>query len=193
MLDAQRDRQLNGFNIDDKADYYSPDYNLDFSGYDILDFQVSCDLFNDIAGKSKEFAWSDLGQQYKILLEEVHEINDGLELRDIEEVLDGTVDTLVVALGMLQKLKEAGIDVSKALRKTAENNLTKFPKDIKVVDATVKAFIDAGLSVSVEYNKYVGCYVIKDQNDKIRKPIDFVSNDLKDCIPDKLLKYGLPE
>lgn len=185
MREKQMNDSNNGFNIDD--------LDIAYGGYDILDFQVSCDLFNDIAGKSKQYAWSDLGQQYKILLEEVHEINEGLELRDIEDVLDGTVDTLVVALGMLQKLKAAGIDVEKALKKTAENNLTKFPKEIEVVDATVKSFTDTGQSVTVEYNKYFDRYVIKDKNDKIRKPINFVSNDLKDCIPDKLLKYGLPE
>ena len=90
---------------------------------------------------------------------------------------------MVTAIGLLQKLENLGMNVNKALYKTAVNNLSKFPTTEAVAIETVEMYERQGIDVVVEFKSKYDVYVIKDANDKVRKPSDFVSNDLKDCIP----------
>ena len=72
--------------------------------HELLDFQKLCDDFNIIADKHDKVKLSDIEAQYKLIYEEVKEIKEkGIDQNNVEEVLDGTIDVLVTALGMLQK------------------------------------------------------------------------------------------
>lgn len=154
--------------------------------YDMQDFQSDCYMFNRLAGKDKFVSHKDLTEQFKLIVEELKETCDGLATNNPEEVLDGTVDVMVTAIGLLQKLENLGMNVNKALLKTADNNLSKFPESEMIAIETAEMYERQGIDVKVEYKSEYDVYVIKDANDKVRKPSNFVSNDLKDCIPENL-------
>ena len=165
------------------------DLEFDYQ-YSFQDFASDCYLFNELAGKDKQCSYRDIYQQCNLIYEEVNEITDGIYQNNHEEVLDGAIDVLVVTLGLLQKLEELGVDVSKAMQKTAINNFSKFPTDRVITVASVDTLKEKGVDCSFEYNEEYKVYVIKDTNDKVRKPVDFVSNDLLDCIPSELQELG---
>ena len=169
------------FDTDYENDFWGSDFGKDYS---ISDFKDDCDLFNDIADKSNLYSIADLEAQYDLIKEEVDEIRDGLVNKDLEEILDGCIDTLVVTLGLLQKLENAGIDTKQALELTAQNNLSKFTSSEDTAIASVESYTKKGIQVESNYNDYLKVYILKDANGKVRKPIDFESNDLKCCISD---------
>jgi hypothetical protein len=164
-----------------------PIYNMTYS---FEDFASDCYLFNELAGKDKQCSYKDIYQQSLLINEEVNEILCGVTDNNPEEVLDGCIDVLVVTLGLMQKLEQLGVDVSKAMQKTAMNNFSKFPSDFMIAQESVVELKRKGVECRAEYNADYELYVIKDANDKVRKPLDFVSNDLLDCIPEVLQQDG---
>ena len=163
--------------------------------YDILEFQMDCYSFNDIAGKDKLCSLKDIEFQYNLILEETKEIKDrGIDKNNVKEVLDGVMDVMVTALGLMQKLEYLGINVRKAMRDTAYNNLTKYPSDERTaIETAIKYEQEGRIAVKVEYNSEYELFVIKDTKDKVLKPIGFESNDLSNCIPEDLLLNGFKE
>jgi len=161
--------------------------------YSFNDFKQDCHAFNEIAGKDAQASLKQMLQQLTLIEEEVQEIKEGLHENNVLETLDGVVDVLVVTLGMLQKLEALGVDTTKALKDTAENNLTKYPADIATAVASQKYLAKQGVEATVEYNPKYDLYVLKDKNQKVRKPWDFQSNDLTECIPLQLMLDGFED
>ena len=161
--------------------------------YDFNEFVEQCYAFNEIAGKASQASLKQMLQQLALIEEEVQEIKEGLHENNVLETLDGVVDVLVVTLGMLQKLQALGIDTTKALKQTAENNLTKYPADIATAVASQKYLAKQGTEVTVEYNPKYDLYVLKDKQQKVRKPWNFQSNDLTECIPVQLMLNGFED
>lgn len=162
--------------------------------YNISDFQLDCYAFNEIAGKDKLSTLKDIEFQYNLILEETKEIKDkGIDKNNAKEVVDGVVDVMVTALGLMQKLELLGIDMNKAMRDTAYNNLTKYPSEERTAIETAQMYEQDGVQVIVEYNSEYDLFVIKNLKDKIMKPIGFESNDLSNCIPEDLLQNGFKE
>ena len=126
-----------------KNDMFVDDYN-------IADFQIDCDAFNSIAGKDQKTTHKDLCRQYYLIEEELLETRVGLAKNDLEEVLDGTIDVLVTTLGMLQKLKNLGFDISKAMLITAENNHSKYPVTEAVAIETAEMYEKEDVDVDVK-------------------------------------------
>jgi NTP pyrophosphatase (non-canonical NTP hydrolase) len=151
--------------------------------YEIQDFEYQQDLFNLMAGTANKTDRNDLLDQLNLINEEASEISDGLRKKDSVEVLDGAIDTLFVVLGFIQKLKMKGYVTYEAMQRVAENNLSKFPKDFEIVAKTIKHYKSQGIDCHYEYLEDYGRYVIRDSNNKVRKPIDFVPVDLSDCVP----------
>ena len=159
--------------------------------YNIADFQMDCFAFNEIANKHNKTTLKDIEFQYKLILEETKEIKEkGIDKNDVKEVLDGCIDVLVTALGLLQKLEYLGVDTNKAMRDTAYNNLTKYPAKEYTAISTAQMYEEEGIPVQVDFNSEYELFVIKNCNDKVMKPIDFESNDLSNCIPKELLQKG---
>ena len=162
--------------------------------YDISEFQMDCYAFNDIAGKDSQCSLKDIEFQYNLILEETKEIKEkGIDHNNAKEVVDGVVDVLVTALGLAQKLEYLGVDMNKAMRDTAYNNLTKYPSDERTAIETAQKYEQDGTQVYVEYNSDYELFVIKNMKDKVMKPVGFESNDLSDCIPEDLLTNGFKE
>jgi hypothetical protein len=162
--------------------------------YNISDFQDDCYAFNEIAGKDKLCTLKDIEFQYNLILEETKEIKEkGIDKNNAKEVTDGVVDVLVTALGLVQKLEHLGVDMNKAMRDTAYNNLTKYPSDEYIAIQTAQMYEQDGVQVTVEYNSEYELFVIKNMKDKVMKPVGFESNDLSNCIPEDLLLNGFKE
>lgn len=162
--------------------------------YNISDFQMDCYAFNEIAGKHNKTSLKDIEFQYKLILEETKEIKDkGIDKNNVKETLDGVIDVMVTALGLLQKLEYLGVDTNKAMRDTAYNNLTKYPSKELTAIQSAMMYEAEGNVVNVEYNSEYELFVIKNWNDKVMKPIGFESNDLSNCIPKELLEKGFQD
>ena len=158
--------------------------------YTFDDFKIDVYAFNEIAEKDKAATHLDLCKQFSLITEELKETADGLRDNNPVEVLDGVVDVLVTALGLLQKLEALGFNTQKALYKTADNNLSKYPADEVDAICTAQMYEDSGTTVEMTYNSTYDLFVIKDDQDKVRKPINFVANDLEDCVPMFVLSNG---
>ncbi len=149
-------------------------------------FAEACYVFNEVAEKSTKVSFSDIYQQYKLIEEELKETKDALATNNPQEVLDGAIDVLVTTIGLLQKLENLGVNVSRGLTKTAVNNMTKFVYTEADALETVDMYDKQKEDVFVTYNAKHDCFVIKDKHDKVRKPSTFLRNTLDDCIPDNL-------
>lgn len=151
--------------------------------YDIRDFEYDQDLFNLTAGTANKLEKGDINAQLMLIQEEVQEIAEALRKGDDVELLDGAIDSLFVVLGLIQKLKMKGFVTYEAMQKVAQNNLSKFPTDPKVVMATIEHYRKQGIKCHHEYIEEYKRYVIRDENNKVRKPVGYESVDLSDCVP----------
>jgi hypothetical protein len=156
------------------------EFNNDYS---ILDFQDDADMFNDISGSSTACTKKDIGNQIALMQEEVQETYDAYLNGDMVETLDGCIDTLYVTLGLLQKLNNLGIDTEGAMRKVAYDNIQKFPISEMVAEETIKMYSEKGVEVISKYDVLHNAYVIKDMNDKVKKPLGFIPTDLIQYVP----------
>ena len=143
--------------------------------------------FNEIAGNNLDTSLASFEAQQKCLVEEVQEISEGIANKDVEEILDGVVDTLYVAIGMLHKLKEMGINVEEAMKRIGENNLSKYPEySDYVIDSTIALYDKKGVKINYSVTQSplddFKVVVFKDENGKIRKPFGFESVTLKDLV-----------
>lgn len=146
-------------------------------------------LFNNLAGDN--LTKQGFINQQKVLLEEVKEIDEGIGNNDIVEILDGVVDTLYVALGQLYKLEQLGCDIEGAIKQVCTDNTSKFPSDEETAVKTVMYYNNQNVNAKWEYNEKYQRYVIKDENQKIRKPYNFIPTDLTQYVPENLQRKGL--
>lgn len=181
--DAHRWR-VSVLKIHDLYKYYLKlDWREDKEMSNFTNFVTKVNKFNNISGQSRAVSQEDFFNQFLLIEEEVHELEDAIEKEDFNKVLDGVVDVLVTTLGMLQKLDNLGIDIDLALKTVAEDNLKKFPLTETVAMETVEMYSNRGIKTALEFNNDYQCFVIKDMNDKVKKPIGFIGTDLNNCIP----------
>jgi len=157
--------------------------------YSISTFKRSADKFNTISGSAQKTSAVDIMNQIKLMQEETEETTEAYKLGDMTGVLDGCIDVLYVTLGLLQKLQNAGVDTTGAMKQVAEDNLKKFPKRFKDACSSVLMYNATNDVVKEHYNKEYNVYVLKDQNDKVRKPLGFVGTDLSKYVPDNLVNH----
>lgn len=152
--------------------------------------------FNDISCASKELSEEAFLQQYYYIKEEFNElaatVGDGdcnvhgkLSLEDhmLTSALDDCIDILITTFGMLQKLENLGVDINSAAIDTAMNNLSKYTSRPYVVHETVERLAREDISAKATFNEEENCYIIRDAvTGKVKKPFDFVSNDLSKYI-----------
>lgn len=158
--------------------------------FSVQDFKEYQDAFNVISKQINRTSLDDLKNQYKIILEEIKETGEALENNDPVEVLDGCVDSLFTVLGLLQKLEGLKFDVSGALLRVACDNIDKFPKSEKVAIETQNFYKSKQISTEIVYNEQYDRFVILDENDKVKKPLNFKHTNLSEFVPDKILKNG---
>lgn len=142
-------------------------------------------LFNELSGADKEVSKTAFDSQYSLIKEEFKEIQESMYNNskiDVTELLDGCIDVLVVTYGMLQKLEKLGCNVNGAIVATADNNLTKFIPitEAHLVQPTVEMYMSKGVNVYTTFNKEHNVFIIRDFQGKVRKPIEYISNDLSE-------------
>ena len=154
----------------------------------ISKFYEQCHQFNEVAGKLDKVKVRDIHNQLILIKEELDEAFHAYKAKDFEGVLDGLCDLAVTVSGLAFILEKLGFDVNGALLETAKNNLTKFidGEETRKVDATVQHYKEQGIKVYADYNSEHNLFVIKDMNNKIRKPVGFVSNSLVQFLPQQL-------
>ena len=149
-------------------------------------------VFNEIAEKHEDYSIEAIRKQFKIIESEFQELSNGVCYNDTEEILDGAVDVIVTVVGLMQQLEAAGIDVSEACNRIAENNLSKYVKDKREADVSVDFYKQKGIDVKVNYNLQYDVYMLTDTAGKIRKPSSFKDVYIQDLIPVELLLKGFP-
>ena len=154
----------------------------------ISKFYEQCHQFNEVAGKLDKVKVQDIHNQLLLIKEELDEAFHAYQTNDTEGVLDASVDVAVTAIGFCLILEKLGFNVDGALLETANNNLTKFIEgsDCDLVDKTIQHYKDQGIETEAVYNSDHDLFVIKDKNNKIRKPLGFVSNSLVQFLPEQV-------
>lgn len=147
--------------------------------------------FNEMGGVRNEAPmtndwWRAVTLQTKLLVEESQEAYDGAVYGDATELLDGAVDTLVIAFKLADMLDKAGYDVIGAFLAICDNNDSKIfhsyyeaaqEKEKLEERDDVEYFVDTAYYNGIPY------YTIKDMNGKIRKKDGFVGVDLSKFVP----------
>jgi phosphoribosyl-ATP pyrophosphohydrolase len=151
--------------------------------YNISNFKDDAEDFNVLSGQFNKTSWKDLKNQVALITEEAKETLDAVEKRNTVELLDGAIDVMYVTIGLLQKLEQLEVDTNGAMRKVAQDNLSKFPSSKLLAESTVEMYKAQGIETTMQYNDTFGRYVIKDANDKVRKPAGFISTYLGDFVP----------
>lgn len=164
--------------------------------YEYNDFFEDCEVFNNIADKGQVNSKLDLLQQLNLIKEELQETIDAVEAEDYVATLDGYCDIMVTTAGFGQQLSNLGMNIVGALEAVAANNLTKFIpvglEGFKLATLTQEEFQSKNIPVIIEQNNQFARYVIKDANNKIRKPLGYVSVDLTPFVPFRLLSQVNP-
>lgn len=155
--------------------------------YDKQEFYEDVCTFNRIAGKDFSTSKEDLLRQVLLIQEELNETRHAIEQDNPVEILDGAIDVAVTLFGLMQQLENSGYDVDVASLVTANNNLLKFVASKELAEQTAEHLRakEKGMTFRVEeYESASGkLYVIKDQFDKVRKPIGYVKNNLAAFVP----------
>lgn len=160
-----------GFHEDQPSDFdlvWQPQ-----SDYTLLEFKRKCNDFNVIAGKTGVPSLDDLKNQVKLITEESKELLEAFENESLINTLQELTDVLVVSFGLLEQFRKLNYDVDGALLAVADCNLSKFTKDRDEAWKSMEDYHKAGTEVTVDYNEDYKVYVIKDANDKVRKPNNF--------------------
>lgn len=155
------------------------------TGYSTNDFMNDCKLFNCIAGKDGVPTKKSLLEQIELIQEELNETKRDLLAGNHTGLLDGYVDVGVTWAGLGQMLDALKMDTLGAMQATAANNLTKFVNENNndVLIDTLALYQGKNIPIVYERNALHNLVVFKDINNKVRKPSNFVSNDVSKYVP----------
>ena len=147
--------------------------------------------FNDIAGVKDEEPftmawWKAIELQTKLSVEEATEGFDAAKVEDLQEVLDGCIDSLVINFKLAQMLEAAGCDVVGAFEAVCGNNDSKvFDSYYQAVEEKEKLELRDDVEYTVETAMYDGLpwYSIRRADGKICKKVGFVPVSLSEFLP----------
>lgn len=146
----------------------------------------SVKVFNEVANNLNNVDELSLDNQISFIFSELEETITAIESGNKVELLDGACDLFVTVAGLMQKLEVAGFDVDEALQRVNENNMSKY---IPASETNFEKFVDKNHKATL--NKKHSVYVIKDGVGKIRKPTNFVSVNISDCVPKGFVLEGV--
>lgn len=150
--------------------------------YDYEAFARECYLFNMLTGQADKTSEYDVQNQVALIEEEVIETIEAIFSNDAAETLKEIVDVMVTVLGLLQKLENKGYDVTTAMKRVAENNLSKFVATQEAAESTQQYYTDKQVPTYIAKHKS-GLYAIKRiADDKLMKPVGYESVDLSDLV-----------
>ena len=147
--------------------------------------------FNDKAGVKGEEPftmawWKAIELQTKLSVEEATEGFDAAKVEDLQEVLDGCIDSLVINFKLAQMLEAAGCDVVGAFEAVCSNNDSKvFDSYYQAVEEKEKLELRDDVEYTVETAMYDGLpwYSIRRADGKIVKKVGFVPVSIREFLP----------
>lgn len=139
---------------------------------------------NDFTGQGYLTNKEALLNAVKIIREELNELEKGILEDNQKEILDGAVDVGITWYNVIAKLIHSGYDVASAINETDDNNLTKFVTDVETAQQSVEMYAEKGIKMFSIFHSPTGRYVLLDENQKYRKPVSYVSNDLTKYTPE---------
>ena len=157
--------------------------NNEQSSYDLYSKTLR---FNTLAGKLAHVTMQDVLNQEKRITEEYKEFIFSLQNGNAVGALDGLIDMLVTCHGALQQMQVLGCDVQGAMQTVAEDNISKFPTNAGVAYKTRDYYAEQGINVTVQQAD--GCFVIKDENQKVRKPFGYRPLDLSQFVSERAVQ-----
>ncbi|WP_286238315.1 nucleoside triphosphate pyrophosphohydrolase family protein [Neptuniibacter halophilus] len=91
-------------------------------------------VFGNAQGDMDQPNWEKAGKQLHLIQEELAELVEGIDKKDISEVRDAVADILVVTYGMAHIM---GIDADKDMAAVQASNLSKLCKTQDEIDQTL--------------------------------------------------------
>lgn len=149
----------------------------------VVDFNTKANKLPTKAG-SKEY-WLAIENQYKRIEEELNELLEAIQERNIEEVVDAGADLDVVVAG-LNFL--SGSDYTSVITAVLDNNDLKITQDASKADNWKVFNNDNGIDCRVvETNGYYT--VQRNEDNKVLKYGNFPKVDLKEFLPETSNEY----
>ena len=94
-------------------------------------------VFGNEKGDLQNPNWEKSAKQLHLIQEELAELVEGIDNKDISEIRDAVADILVVTYGMAHIM---GIDADKDMAAVQESNLSKLCKTNEEIEATLKFY-----------------------------------------------------
>lgn len=163
------------------------------ANYNMNEFYNEVDAFNYLKGWNENADYSPAtmpqlieGQLLRIQ-EELKETFKAHSEKDDVEILDGAVDILVTAVGLVQLLSRAETDVLGAMQEVARNNLMKFTEVLSKAEETRDYYKAKGEDCEVHtvYTDDKGSIyaVLRKSDGKLMKPINHPRVELSKYLP----------
>lgn len=163
------------------------------ANYNMNEFYDDVDAFNHLKGWNENADYSPTvmpqlieGQLLRIQ-EELKETFKAHSEKDDVEILDGAVDILVTAVGLVQLLSRTGTDVGGAMEEVARNNLMKFTDVLSEAEETRDYYKSKGEDCDVHtvYTDDDGSIygVLRKSDDKLLKPVNHPRVELSKYLP----------
>jgi hypothetical protein len=143
-------------------------------------------------GATDQATIAKIGRQANFVIEEAKEIKDGFDNTDVQEMLDGHLDTRFVNDQIGVYLEALGIDLEAAWDEVCASNNSKFSTDLDMMIKSAQRLTDElGDEVVVQLAPYAEgqptTYILKRlSNGKIMKPDCFREPNLGQFIPKHL-------
>jgi hypothetical protein len=143
-------------------------------------------------GATDQATIGKIGRQALFVIEEAKEIRDGFDNMDVQEMLDGHLDTRFVNDQIGVYLEALGIDLEVAWKEVCASNNSKFSTDLDMMLVSAKRLSDeVGDEVVVQLAPYAEgqptTYILKRLiNGKIMKPDCFREPNIRQFIPKHL-------
>lgn len=141
---------------------------------------VAVEQFNEICGNIPDVDEASLDLQISLCYEEMVEVIDAFEQRDMKELAKEVADLWVVVAGLVQKMRHAGVDMGSVIEAVCEDNLGKFIPQGQPLQ------YDSAFTASL--NQKYGRWVIKDSNGKVRKANSYKKADVSQYVLKDLFK-----
>lgn len=147
--------------------------------------------FNQLAGKvalpTGTKAWyDDLIRQFKYLESEIAEFVEGLEKRDIPNMMKEAADIVYVAEGLCYLI---GGDPQAAMQEVIEQNLSKVTQTHDQAFDLCEKLSEKGQPHSYNTSDRGSFYVTRDSDSKIMKPEGMVPLSLEKCAPEPVSEF----
>lgn len=153
-------------------------------------YQQAVDFNHKAGNKLHEYDtldfWRALENQSKLMVEESKEGLEASQYNDKLESIDALADEFFVWAWKARILEQSGFDVEGAIQAVIDNNSKKvFNSFYESVEAKEKLeeIYDEEFFIETSVYNGVPFYTIRDQNNKIRKPVDFIPVNLEEFLP----------